>query len=81
VRPRSSPPFEISFPSGCVHLSRVGSNFSVAPCVSQMRERTCGWIASPPMVCAHGGDSANAFPNSVGGRSPRSRILGELVTG
>jgi hypothetical protein len=31
----------------------------------QMRERKCGWIASPPMVCAHGGDSTNAFPNSV----------------
>ncbi|XP_047087956.1 glycerophosphodiester phosphodiesterase GDPD4-like [Lolium rigidum] len=31
----------------------------------RMRERTCGWIASPPMVCAHGGDSANAFPNSM----------------
>ncbi|KAK1646415.1 hypothetical protein QYE76_064220 [Lolium multiflorum] len=31
----------------------------------RMRERTCGWIASPPMVCAHGGDSTNAFPNSM----------------
>uniref|UniRef100_J3N721 glycerophosphodiester phosphodiesterase n=2 Tax=Oryza brachyantha TaxID=4533 RepID=J3N721_ORYBR len=30
-----------------------------------MRERRCGWIASPPMVCAHGGDSTNAFPNSM----------------
>uniref|UniRef100_A0A0A9GM87 glycerophosphodiester phosphodiesterase n=2 Tax=Arundo donax TaxID=35708 RepID=A0A0A9GM87_ARUDO len=30
-----------------------------------MRERKCGWIASPPMVCAHGGDSTNAFPNSM----------------
>uniref|UniRef100_A0A0Q3QKL3 Uncharacterized protein n=2 Tax=Paniceae TaxID=147428 RepID=A0A0Q3QKL3_SETIT len=29
-----------------------------------MRERKCGWITSPPMVCAHGGDSTNAFPNS-----------------
>jgi hypothetical protein len=27
VRPRTSPPSEISFPSGCVHLSCVGSNF------------------------------------------------------
>ncbi|XP_047087838.1 glycerophosphodiester phosphodiesterase GDPD4-like isoform X1 [Lolium rigidum] len=34
-------------------------------CFHRMRERTCGWIASPPMVCAHGGDSANAFPNSM----------------
>ncbi|XP_052135378.1 glycerophosphodiester phosphodiesterase GDPD4 [Oryza glaberrima] len=31
----------------------------------RMRERRCGWIASPPMVCAHGGDSTNAFPNSM----------------
>ncbi|KAL6658148.1 hypothetical protein ACP70R_003734 [Stipagrostis hirtigluma subsp. patula] len=31
----------------------------------RMRERKCGWIASPPMVCAHGGDSTNAFPNSM----------------
>ncbi|CAL4988811.1 unnamed protein product [Urochloa decumbens] len=31
----------------------------------RMRERKCGWITSPPMVCAHGGDSTNAFPNSM----------------
>ncbi|XP_062198173.1 glycerophosphodiester phosphodiesterase GDPD4-like isoform X2 [Phragmites australis] len=31
----------------------------------RMRERKCGWIASPPMVCAHGGESTNAFPNSM----------------
>ncbi|KAL6868323.1 hypothetical protein ACP4OV_015168 [Aristida adscensionis] len=31
----------------------------------RVRERKCGWIASPPLVCAHGGDSANAFPNSM----------------
>ncbi|KAL5204459.1 hypothetical protein ABZP36_009330 [Zizania latifolia] len=31
----------------------------------RMRDRRCGWIASPPMVCAHGGDSTNAFPNSM----------------
>ncbi|KAJ1275231.1 hypothetical protein BS78_05G120900 [Paspalum vaginatum] len=31
----------------------------------RMRERKCGWTASPPMVCAHGGDSTNAFPNSM----------------
>ncbi|XP_066339797.1 glycerophosphodiester phosphodiesterase GDPD4-like [Miscanthus floridulus] len=31
----------------------------------RMRERKCGWVVSPPMVCAHGGDSTNAFPNSM----------------
>uniref|UniRef100_A0A0D9XQL8 glycerophosphodiester phosphodiesterase n=1 Tax=Leersia perrieri TaxID=77586 RepID=A0A0D9XQL8_9ORYZ len=31
----------------------------------RMRERRCGWVTSPPMVCAHGGDSTNAFPNSM----------------
>ncbi|TVU25942.1 hypothetical protein EJB05_28465 [Eragrostis curvula] len=31
----------------------------------RMRERKCGWIASPPLVCAHGGDSTNAFSNSM----------------
>ncbi|GJN28250.1 hypothetical protein PR202_gb16354 [Eleusine coracana subsp. coracana] len=31
----------------------------------RMREMKCGWIANPPMVCAHGGDSTNAFPNSM----------------
>ncbi|AQK49264.1 Glycerophosphodiester phosphodiesterase GDPD4 [Zea mays] len=39
----------------------------------QMRERKCGWIARPPMVCAHGGDSTNAFPNSVGVTCERLR--------
>jgi len=39
----------------------------------QMRERKCGWITSPPMVCAHGGDSTNAFPNSVGFQGRRMR--------
>uniref|UniRef100_A0A453HH81 glycerophosphodiester phosphodiesterase n=2 Tax=Aegilops tauschii subsp. strangulata TaxID=200361 RepID=A0A453HH81_AEGTS len=48
---------------------------------NRMRERSCGWIPSPPLVCAHGGDSTNAFPNSVGGRSPSSRIHTEVVTG
>ncbi|KAL6660768.1 hypothetical protein ACP70R_001803 [Stipagrostis hirtigluma subsp. patula] len=38
-----------------------------------MRERKCGWIATPPMVCAHGGDSTNAFPNSF-------MVLGDQVT-
>ncbi|XP_066335189.1 glycerophosphodiester phosphodiesterase GDPD4-like [Miscanthus floridulus] len=31
----------------------------------RMRERKCGWVVSPPMVCAHGGDSTNAIPNSM----------------
>ncbi|KAM3293814.1 hypothetical protein ACQJBY_037005 [Aegilops geniculata] len=32
---------------------------------NRVRERSCGWIPSPPLVCAHGGDSTNAFPNSM----------------
>ncbi|VAI02914.1 unnamed protein product [Triticum turgidum subsp. durum] len=32
---------------------------------NRMRERSCGWTPSPPLVCAHGGDSINAFPNSM----------------
>ncbi|GMI90748.1 glycerophosphodiester phosphodiesterase 4 [Hibiscus trionum] len=25
----------------------------------------CGWLNNPPLVCAHGGDSTNAFPNTM----------------
>ncbi|ERM99731.1 hypothetical protein AMTRI_Chr11g101930 [Amborella trichopoda] len=32
---------------------------------SQMRSRMCGWIENPPLVCAHGGDSSKAFPNTM----------------
>ncbi|KAE9454939.1 hypothetical protein C3L33_13157, partial [Rhododendron williamsianum] len=31
----------------------------------QMQLRKCGWLNSPPLVCAHGGDSSKAFPNTV----------------
>lgn len=31
----------------------------------QIRSRKCGWLNKPPLVCAHGGDSTNAFPNTV----------------
>ncbi|KAL6210178.1 hypothetical protein ACLB2K_021115 [Fragaria x ananassa] len=27
--------------------------------------RKCGWLNSPPLVCAHGGDSSSAFPNTM----------------
>ncbi|XP_042433830.1 glycerophosphodiester phosphodiesterase GDPD4-like isoform X3 [Zingiber officinale] len=30
----------------------------------QMRLRKCGWLQSPPLVCAHGGDSSRAVPNT-----------------
>nr|XP_018683377.1 PREDICTED: glycerophosphodiester phosphodiesterase GDPD4 isoform X2 [Musa acuminata subsp. malaccensis] len=31
----------------------------------QMRSRKCGWLESPPLVCAHGGDSSKAVPNTM----------------
>ncbi|KMT19928.1 hypothetical protein BVRB_1g009750 [Beta vulgaris subsp. vulgaris] len=31
---------------------------------NQMQKKKCGWIRNPPLVCAHGGDSTNAFPNT-----------------
>ncbi|XP_074565464.1 glycerophosphodiester phosphodiesterase GDPD4 [Curcuma longa] len=31
----------------------------------QMRLRKCGWLQSPPLVCAHGGDSSKAVPNTM----------------
>ncbi|KAG7985175.1 hypothetical protein I3843_03G011900 [Carya illinoinensis] len=31
----------------------------------QVRERNCGWLNDPPLVCAHGGDSTKAFPNTM----------------
>ncbi|XP_021300008.1 glycerophosphodiester phosphodiesterase GDPD4 isoform X2 [Herrania umbratica] len=35
----------------------------------QMQLRRCGWLNNPPLVCAHGGDSTNAFPNTFALRS------------
>jgi hypothetical protein len=31
----------------------------------QTQLKKCGWLNDPPLVCAHGGDSINAFPNTV----------------
>lgn len=31
----------------------------------QIQLKKCGWMNNPPLVCAHGGDSTNAFPNTV----------------
>ncbi|KAF8405664.1 hypothetical protein HHK36_007740 [Tetracentron sinense] len=31
----------------------------------QMQLRKCGWLNDPPLVCAHGGDSTKAFPNTM----------------
>lgn len=32
---------------------------------NQMQGRKCGWLNDPPLVCAHGGDSTKAFPNTM----------------
>ncbi|KAJ6884514.1 glycerophosphodiester phosphodiesterase GDPD4 [Populus alba x Populus x berolinensis] len=31
----------------------------------QTQLKKCGWLNDPPLVCAHGGDSINAFPNTM----------------
>lgn len=31
----------------------------------QMQLRQCSWLNDPPFVCAHGGDSIKAFPNTM----------------
>ncbi|KAL5776057.1 hypothetical protein ACOSP7_008983 [Xanthoceras sorbifolium] len=31
----------------------------------QMQLKKCGWLNESPLVCAHGGDSTNAFPNTM----------------
>ncbi|CAB4288994.1 unnamed protein product [Prunus armeniaca] len=31
----------------------------------QTQLRKCGWLNEPPLVCAHGGDSSKAFPNTT----------------
>ncbi|XP_057973039.1 glycerophosphodiester phosphodiesterase GDPD4 isoform X2 [Malania oleifera] len=31
----------------------------------QMHLRKCSWLNNPPLVCAHGGDSTKAFPNTM----------------
>ncbi|CAI0428641.1 unnamed protein product [Linum tenue] len=33
--------------------------------LQQLQLRKCGWLNHPPLVCAHGGDTTNAFPNTV----------------
>ncbi|KAJ8430428.1 hypothetical protein Cgig2_025855 [Carnegiea gigantea] len=30
-----------------------------------MQINKCGWLVDPPLVCAHGGDTTNAFPNTI----------------
>nr|ABR17926.1 unknown [Picea sitchensis] len=31
----------------------------------QAQSRKCGWLQNPPLVCAHGGDSSRAPPNTM----------------
>ncbi|XP_074335381.1 glycerophosphodiester phosphodiesterase GDPD4 isoform X2 [Apium graveolens] len=31
----------------------------------KMQMKKCSWLSSPPLVCAHGGDSSRAFPNTM----------------
>ncbi|XP_062072963.1 glycerophosphodiester phosphodiesterase GDPD4-like isoform X2 [Humulus lupulus] len=31
----------------------------------QIQLRKCSWLNNPPFVCAHGGDSTKAFPNTI----------------
>ncbi|KAL6994721.1 hypothetical protein U1Q18_045805 [Sarracenia purpurea var. burkii] len=31
----------------------------------QMQLRKCSWLNDPPLVCAHGGDTTKAFPNTM----------------
>ncbi|XP_008795285.2 glycerophosphodiester phosphodiesterase GDPD4 isoform X1 [Phoenix dactylifera] len=35
------------------------------PRFNQIRSRKCGWLKDPPLVCAHGGDSSKAAPNTM----------------
>lgn len=35
------------------------------PMLVQMQIKKCSWLSNPPLVCAHGGDSSSAFPNTV----------------
>ncbi|KAL7118381.1 hypothetical protein ACP275_03G133000 [Erythranthe tilingii] len=32
---------------------------------NQTQSRKCSWMKNPPLVCAHGGDSTKAFPNTM----------------
>ncbi|XP_008459510.2 glycerophosphodiester phosphodiesterase GDPD4 isoform X1 [Cucumis melo] len=31
----------------------------------QIQQKNCNWLTHPPLVCAHGGDSSKAFPNTM----------------
>ncbi|KAK9271359.1 hypothetical protein L1049_026949 [Liquidambar formosana] len=39
----------------------------------QMQLRKCRWLNDPPFVCAHGGDSTKAFPNTMAAYSTALR--------
>ncbi|XP_038718169.1 glycerophosphodiester phosphodiesterase GDPD4-like [Tripterygium wilfordii] len=41
----------------------------------QMQLRKCAWLNYPPLVCAHGRDSTNAFPNTVSFGQARTMLL------
>lgn len=42
-----------------------GTELCNLPILMQMQMKKCSWLSSPPLVCAHGGDSTRAFPNTV----------------
>ncbi|KAL6660555.1 hypothetical protein ACP70R_001590 [Stipagrostis hirtigluma subsp. patula] len=42
----------------------------------RMRERKCRWIATPPMVCSHGGDSTNSMDAFRQALNAPVRLLG-----
>lgn len=42
---------------------------------TQIQERKCGWVKNPPLVCAHGGDSTKAFPNTVSAYKRTNSVL------
>lgn len=49
---------------GCVNF--LFPNYFKHYIIVQVQSQKCSWLRSIPLVCAHGGDSSKAFPNTVG---------------
>ncbi|XP_047327772.1 glycerophosphodiester phosphodiesterase GDPD4 [Impatiens glandulifera] len=45
----------------------------------QMQQKKCAWLSNPPLVCAHGGDSTSAFPNTMSAYNSALRSQVECI--
>ncbi|KAG6556474.1 hypothetical protein Mapa_002419 [Marchantia paleacea] len=65
---QSKRPFKFSFRNFVLVVLLLGG-LTIAPSVyfflTETKNHDCDWLRRPPMVCAHGGDSSGAPPNTL----------------